>query len=83
MTFTLNGTETCTGTTDSTGTASCTITPGEPAGTYTVSGTFGGDTTQPVPLTTSRPARPNFVVTPDGDDADLHRGHLAPPTASR
>ena len=40
VTFTLNGTETCTGTTDSTGTASCTITPGEPAATYTLAGSF-------------------------------------------
>ena len=53
VTFTLNGTETCTGTTDATGTASCAVTPGESAATYTVTGTFAGDTTQPVPLTTS------------------------------
>ena len=31
VTFTLNGSETCTGVTDSTGTATCVITPGEPA----------------------------------------------------
>ena len=31
VTFTLNGTETCTATTDSTGTATCVITPGEPS----------------------------------------------------
>ena len=42
VTFTLNNTETCTGTTDATGTASCSITPGEPAATYQLTGTFGG-----------------------------------------
>ena len=62
VTFTLNGTETCTGTTDATGTASCTITPGEPAATYTLSGTFGGDTTLPLQLTPSSGSN-NFVVT--------------------
>ena len=41
--FTLNGTETCTGTTDGSGTASCSITPGEAAGTYTLSASFVGD----------------------------------------
>jgi hypothetical protein len=63
VTFTVNGTETCTGTTDSTGLASCPIAPGESTGTYTVSGTFPGDTTQPVPLTTSANSAA-FVVTP-------------------
>ena len=40
VTLTLNGDETCTGTTDFTGTASCSITPGEPAATYTLTGSF-------------------------------------------
>ena len=40
---TLNGAETCTGITDGTGTASCSITPGEAAGTYTLSASFVGD----------------------------------------
>ena len=62
VTFTLNGTETCTGTTDATGTASCPITPGEPAATYTLTGSFGGDTTQPLQLTDSTGSA-NFVVT--------------------
>jgi hypothetical protein len=42
--FTLNGTETCTGTTDASGTASCSITPGEAAGSYPVTASFAGDT---------------------------------------
>ena len=41
--FTLNGIETCTGTTDGAGTASCSLTPGEAAGTYTLSASFVGD----------------------------------------
>jgi hypothetical protein len=40
--FKLNGAETCTGTTDATGAASCSLTPGEPAGTYTLAGSFAG-----------------------------------------
>ncbi len=42
--FTLNGSETCTGTTNASGEASCSITPGEAAGTYTLKGEFAGDT---------------------------------------
>jgi hypothetical protein len=64
VTFQLNGTETCTATTDATGTASCTITPGEPAATYTLTGTFGGDSTLPLQLTSSTGSA-NFVVTPE------------------
>ncbi len=82
VTLTLNGTETCTATTDATGTASCPITPGEAAATYTLAGSFGGDTTLPLQLTPSsgygalrRHAR--------GDRADLHRRHRRPRTASR
>ncbi len=41
--FTLNGAETCTGTTGASGTASCTLTPAEAAGAYTVTATFAGD----------------------------------------
>jgi hypothetical protein len=63
VTFTLNGTQTCTAITDATGTATCNVTPYEPSGTYSLSATFGGDTTQePNLLSTSGPA--NFVVTP-------------------
>ncbi len=63
VTFAVNGTETCTGTTDSSGLASCPVTPGESTGDYTVAGTFTGDTAQPVPLTTSTSSAA-FVVTP-------------------
>ncbi len=62
VTFKLNGTETCTGTTDATGTASCAITPGEPAATYPLTGTFAGDSTLPLQLTASSGSA-NFVVT--------------------
>jgi hypothetical protein len=63
VTFTVNNTETCTGTTDSNGFASCTVTPAESTGNYTVNGSFTGDTTQPVPLTSSTNSAA-FVVTP-------------------
>jgi uncharacterized repeat protein (TIGR01451 family) len=43
--LTLNGKETCGGTTDATGTVSCSITPGEAAGGYTLAGSFAGDNT--------------------------------------
>ena len=62
VTFQLNGTETCTGTTDATGTASCSVTPGEPAATYTVTGTFTGDSTLPLQLTPTTGSA-SFIVT--------------------
>lgn len=43
VTFTLNGTETCSGTTNASGVASCSLTPGEPAGTYTLAATYAGN----------------------------------------
>ena len=64
VTFQLNNTETCTGTTDPTGTASCTITPGEPAATYTLTGTFSGDSAAPLQLIPSNNSA-SFIVTPD------------------
>ena len=45
--FTLNGTETCQATTDGSGIATCTLTPGEAAGPYTLTVAFT-DTTDPV-----------------------------------
>jgi hypothetical protein len=44
VTFTLNGTQTCTATTNASGGASCTVTPNEPAGSYSLTGSFPGDT---------------------------------------
>ena len=45
VTLKVNGTQSCTGTTNASGVATCTVTPTEPAGNYTVSGSFSGDTT--------------------------------------
>ena len=43
VSLTLNGVEACSATTDATGTASCSITPGEAAGTYPLVANFAGD----------------------------------------
>jgi Bacterial Ig-like domain (group 3) len=58
VTFTLNGAETCSATTNGSGSASCSLTPQEAAGTYTLLASFGGDATH---FGTSATA--NFVVT--------------------
>ncbi|HEY4028258.1 MAG TPA: choice-of-anchor P family protein [Candidatus Dormibacteraeota bacterium] len=58
VTFTLNGIETCTGTTDSNGSASCSLTPAEAAGTYPLVASFGGDATH-----NGTGATASFVVT--------------------
>jgi hypothetical protein len=62
VTLKLNNTESCTGTTDPTGTATCSITPGEAAATYPLTGSFGGDSTRPLQLMASNGSA-NFVVT--------------------
>ena len=64
LTLTLDGNENCSATTDSTGTASCSITPGEGQGTYPLVGTFSGDTSVSPNLLASSGTN-NFVVTPD------------------
>ena len=64
VTFTLNGSETCTGVTDSTGTATCVITPGEPSQSYTLTASFSGDSTQSPPIG-SDSASSTFTVNPD------------------
>jgi hypothetical protein len=51
VTLTLNGTQSCTAVTAANGQASCSITPNEPAGSYTVYGDFGGN-----PSTSSGPS---------------------------
>jgi hypothetical protein len=56
--FTLNGTETCSNNTNAAGVASCSITPGEPAGSYPLIASFAGDATH---LPSSASA--TFVVT--------------------
>jgi hypothetical protein len=56
--FTLNGSETCTGTTNASGSASCSITPHEPAGTYTLTASYAGGGAE-LPSTASAP----FTVT--------------------
>jgi uncharacterized repeat protein (TIGR01451 family) len=43
VTFRLNNTESCSGTTNASGVASCQITPGEAAGTYSLTTSFAGD----------------------------------------
>ena len=44
VTFTLNSSETCIGTTNTSGIASCQITPNEAAGSYLITATFAADT---------------------------------------
>ncbi len=43
VSFTLNGAESCVALTDVTGRASCPVTPGEPAGSYSINATYAGD----------------------------------------
>ncbi|HUE07331.1 MAG TPA: hypothetical protein VMP41_07875, partial [Acidimicrobiales bacterium] len=62
VTLSLNGKESCPATTDATGMASCNLTPSEPAATYPLTGSFAGDTSQPLQLMASSGAS-NFVVT--------------------
>ncbi len=79
--FTLNGTEACTAMTDSTGIASCSVTPGEASGSYPLTGTFAGDTTLSPVLLCSSGAN-TFVVTPD-PTAITYTGATTATTASR
>ena len=53
VTLTLNGTQTCTATTNASGVATCSITPNEPAGTYSLTASFAGDNTSMPQLTSS------------------------------
>ena len=64
ITFTLNGSETCTADTDSTGTATCDITAGEPSSTYTLTASFPGDTATTTPIG-SDSSTAIFTVNPD------------------
>ncbi len=62
VTLTLNGTEQCHGTTNASGVVSCSITPGEPAGTYSLTASFSGDNSQ-LPHLEASTGQNNFVVT--------------------
>ena len=62
VTITLDGTQSCTGTTNASGVATCSITPNEPAGTYSLSASFAGDATVLPHLLTST-GTGTFVVT--------------------
>jgi RHS repeat-associated protein len=62
VSFTLDDKETCTGTTDSDGTASCSLTPGEVPGTYTLLSAFAGDSSISLPSVTGTTS---FTVKPE------------------
>ncbi len=64
VTFTLNGNESCTATTNSSGVAGCTITPNEPSNSYTLTASFSGDTTTTTPIG-SDSSSSTFTVNPD------------------
>ncbi len=63
VTLTVNGTQACTATTDANGVATCSVTPTEPQGTYSLSGSFPGDTSTGPQLLPSD-ATTTFTVTP-------------------
>jgi hypothetical protein len=60
--LTLDNSESCTAMTGANGAASCSVTPAEAAATYSLTGTFPGDTSVPLQLMGSNGAA-NFVVT--------------------
>jgi hypothetical protein len=64
VTFTLNGNESCTATTNTNGIAGCTITPSEPSNSYTLTASFSGDTTTTTPIG-SDSSSSTFTVNPD------------------
>ena len=64
VTLTLNGMRRARSTPTPAASASCPITPGEAAGTYTLTGSFAGDTTLPLQLTAAVDTPANFTVTP-------------------
>ena len=53
ITFKLNVVDSCAGTTNSSGIASCDITPSQPAGNYTITATFAGDSVYKTSSTSS------------------------------
>ncbi len=62
VTLTLNGTQSCSGTSGSGGTVTCALTPNEQAGSYTLSGSFAGDSSKSPQLLSSGGTN-TFVVT--------------------
>jgi DNA-binding beta-propeller fold protein YncE len=60
VTFTLDGSETCAATSDSSGHAACAVTPLEATGSYSATASFAGDATH-APISTTVP----FTVTPE------------------
>ena len=66
VTFTLNGNplESCTANTNAKGVATCDITPTEPSNTYTLTASFGGDTSTSTPLGSDDPSG-RVPVNPD------------------
>jgi hypothetical protein len=61
ITLTLNGSQSCTATTASSGNGSCSVTPTESAGTYTLSGSFAGNTAT-TPVLVASTGSNHFVV---------------------
>ncbi len=77
VTLTLNGSQTCTAMTASHGKASCSITPTENAGTYTVNGSFAGNTgTSPQLL----PSSGSNMVVVNGAPTTITYTGARPPT---
>ena len=72
VTLTLNGSQSCTAHTNSSGVASCSVTPTEPAGSYPLGGSFAGDTSTAPGLLPSAGTN-TFMVTTDADHRGLHR----------
>ncbi len=63
VTLTVDGAQSCTATTDANGVATCSVTPTEPEGTYSLSGSFPGDTSTGPQLLPSD-STTTFTVTP-------------------
>ena len=62
VTLSVNGTQPCTAMTNASGVASCSITPNEPSGSYSLTATFTGDTSS-MPQLNSSSTSSTFVVT--------------------
>jgi len=76
VTFTM-GAESCSGTTDASGTASCSITPADPAGAYTVTATFAEDN-QYLGSTAGKPFTVTLEETSLAYTGDTHLANSTP-----